>query len=49
MQEKGQEEKTGRPYLALFFFILAFTAMIMVVIFKNKILAYLGYRYLGYY
>jgi hypothetical protein len=42
MQEEG-EEKTGKQYLYIAFFILAFTAMIMVVIFKQEILTYLGH------
>ena len=46
--QKGDEEKTKKPYLSLVIFISAFIAMIVVVIFKNKILAYFGYRYLGY-
>lgn len=46
--QKGDEEKTKKPYLSLVIFISVFIVMLMVVIFKNKILAYLGYRYLGY-
>jgi hypothetical protein len=45
MQKQG-EEKTKKPYLAIVIFISAFIIMLLAVVFKNKILAYFGYRYL---